>query len=211
MADIMQNEIWKPIPNYDSYRVSNLGRVKSVDRLSSNGRKLKGEIKKSSDARGYLHVSLCKDGKCKYFLVHRLVMLAFVGECPKGMEVNHIDENKHNNCLSNLEYITNIENCNYGTRNKRIAISNRHKKTKEHCENISKGRKGIIFSEQHKRNISIGKRKQCGRKVQCVETGKIFDCIIDAEKAVGLKNGSNISKACKDANMKCGGYKWRYV
>ena len=207
----MTNEIWKPIPNYEGYMVSNLGNVKSVDRLSSNGRHLKGKPLRQVMIGGYLYVRLCKNGKMKNFFVHRLVMLAFVGKCSKGMEVNHIDENKENNCLSNLEYITKVDNCNYGTRNIRISLSNRHPKTKEHCEHISKGRKGMKFTEEHKRNIAIAKKKQCGRKVQCIDNGIIYDCVADAERAAGLKAGSNIPKACMDSTKKCGGYRWRYV
>jgi len=205
-------EVWKKIPNYDGYLISNMGVVKSIDRLSSNGRHLKGKILKAlKTSGGYLSVSLCKDGEDKHYAIHRLVMLAFVGECPKGMEINHIDENKQNNCLSNLEYVTPSENCNHGTRNNRISLSSKHPKSKEHCANISKGRKGIVFSEEHKNNISIAKKKQCGRKVQCIETGEVFECVTDAEKAVGLKKGSNIPKSCADNTKKSGGYRWRYV
>ena len=154
-------EVWKTIPNYDGYLISNMGVVKSIDRLSSNGRHLKGKILKPlKSSGGYLSISLCKDGKDKHYAIHRLVMLAFVGECPDGMEVNHIDENKHNNALSNLEYLTSQDNCNHGTRNERIALSNKHPKSKSHCANISKGRRGMIFTEEHKRNISIAKKKQ---------------------------------------------------
>lgn len=207
-----QIEIWKTIPNYEGYMASNLGRIKSVNRLSSSGRKIKGKILKTTTKQdGYVQVSLCKNGHDKHFFVHRLVMLAFVGECPEKMQVNHIDENKHNNCLSNLEYITPVDNCNFGTRNNRISLSSKHPKTKEHCEHISKARKGMIFSEDHKHNISVVKRKQCGVKVQCVETGEIFECILDAEKAVGLRRGSGISNACRNSAKKCGGYRWRYA
>lgn len=209
----MKKEIWKAIPGYESYEISNMGNVKSIDRVSSNGRKLKGKMRaQAKGTDGYLLVALCKDGKTKSFSVHKLVMLAFIGKPPQGYEVNHIDENKLNNQLSNLEYVTRLENCNHGTRNKRISTSNKGKpKSKTHRENISKGRKGIQFSEEHRKNISTAKRKQCGRQVQCIETGEIFEAIVDAEKSVGLKKGSNIIKACRDNNKTSAGYHWRYV
>lgn len=209
----MKKEIWKTVPEYESYQVSNMGNVKSIDRLSSNGRKLKGKTMSQVEGTdGYLSVALCKNGKTRHIAVHRLVMLAFVGRPKQGYQVNHIDENKLNNQLSNLEYVTRIENCNHGTRNARISASNKGKpKSKSHKENISKSRKGIQFSEDHKRNISVAKKKQCGRQVQCVETGEIFEAIVDAEKSVGVKRGSNIISACKDNKRTCAGYHWRYV
>lgn len=70
---------------------------------------------------GYLQVVLCVRGDQKPFYVHRLVAQAFVPN-PEGLpEVNHIDENKNNNDVSNLEWVTAKDNCNHGTRNERMA------------------------------------------------------------------------------------------
>ena len=115
-------EVWKTIPNYPNYKVSNCGRVKSVDRTDTRGRNRKGKVlKQSQDGSGYMQVTLYEDGKGKNIKVHQLVMLTFNGECGKGYQVNHIDENQKNNNLSNLEYVTPKQNSNHGTRNKRLS------------------------------------------------------------------------------------------
>lgn len=79
---------------------------------------LKGTVRKD----GYVQVMLkCTDGKKRMFLWHRVIYIYFNGEIPEGYEVNHLDENKQNNRLSNLSLTSHIENCNYGTRNERCA------------------------------------------------------------------------------------------
>lgn len=74
---------------------------------------------------GYLRMSLkCKDGSSSGFLLHRAIYFYFKGDIPENMYVNHIDENKKNNSIFNLNLLTHKENCNWGTRNERI--SKRH-------------------------------------------------------------------------------------
>lgn len=112
-------EIWKPVLDYIGlYEVSNLGRVRSLKY---------GKIRilkpvKTKDC--YLRVGLRKDGKQKWFLVHRLVWEAFNGEIPEGMEVNHINEIKTDNRYpENLNLLTHGDNVNFGTRNKRVSVA----------------------------------------------------------------------------------------
>lgn len=101
------NEIWKDIPGYEGmYQVSDLGRVRGVDRIDGNGHLRKGKILVPTDnGTGYLQLSLSKDAKCRKFTVHRLVMLAFADLRPEGCNINHKDGDKHNNNLRNLEYV----------------------------------------------------------------------------------------------------------
>lgn len=106
-------EIWKDIPNYEGYyQVSSYGRVKSLTRLVPNNGgywKRPGVILKPySNPRGYLWVSLFKNGTEKRRQVHRIVMEAFVG--PSKQFVNHIDSNPKNNKFNNLEYSSYLEN-----------------------------------------------------------------------------------------------------
>ena len=116
-----ENEVWKDVVGYEGlYKVSDKGNVYSVERLNSRGRKIGGRIMKPTpNTNGYLRVNLCKDGKTKSKLVHRLVLEAFVGNPNNLPQVNHIDENKTNNELSNLEWCTGEQNINHGTRNER--------------------------------------------------------------------------------------------
>lgn len=112
------NEIWKDIKDYEGiYQVSNLGRVKSVDRLDGSNHRLKGKIKSTSiRPNGYENVILFKNSKRKGHSIHRLVAQAFISNTDNKSEVNHIDENKTNNQASNLEWVTAKENMNHGTR-----------------------------------------------------------------------------------------------
>jgi len=124
----IMNEQWEDIKGYEGlYQVSNLGRVKGIDRISANGRHLKEKIlSQKHTTNGYLEVIFCKNNKVKYFLVHRLVAEAFIPNPENKPQVNHIDEDKTNNRDTNLEWMTIKENLGYGTRIKRMAEN--HKK-----------------------------------------------------------------------------------
>lgn len=113
-------EIWKNIAGYESlYQVSNLGRVKSLGNDRTRKEKI---LKPGKNKLGYLKVVLCKEGKMKTITVHRLVAAAFVqNDSLFNNEINHIDENKENNCASNLEWCDRQYNANYGTAIERMA------------------------------------------------------------------------------------------
>ena len=116
----MEQEIWKPITGYEGlYSVSNLGRVKSLSYKCTGVEK----ILKPGKYGGYLRVGLCKNGKCKFFLVHRLVAIAFIPN-PMGLpEVNHLNEDKTLNVVSNLEWASRSYNINFGSRNEKVAAA----------------------------------------------------------------------------------------
>lgn len=79
----------------------------------------------NKDSKGYIRANLQKDsGGQQHWRLHRLIWTAVNGEIPKGMQVNHIDENKGNNCISNLNLMTNYENSHWGTRTERIKLAN---------------------------------------------------------------------------------------
>lgn len=100
-------EIWNDIPGFEGlYQVSDCGQVKSFPRKGAWKERI---LKPGLDTSGYHHVRLCKDGKVKTFLIHRLVALAFL-EGETSLTVNHIDECKTNNHVSNLEYMTQADN-----------------------------------------------------------------------------------------------------
>ena len=100
------NEIWKPVPQFPDYEVSNLGNVRSYKRA--------GEPKSLIPAKScnnYLSVCLRAGNRNHTRNIHRLVLTAFVGECPEGSECRHLDGNKQNNRLDNLEWSTHEINC----------------------------------------------------------------------------------------------------
>lgn len=114
--------MWKPIQGFEGlYEVSDGGRVRS----------LRGKTPRilniNKTVAGYPHVGLVRLGESSkrryWFSVHRLVAAAFIGPCPEGYVVNHKDENKANNVISNLEYVTFRENNIFGSRIERIANS----------------------------------------------------------------------------------------
>lgn len=100
-------EIWKEVPGYSGYYVSNRGRVRSK----------KYGLLKAYCGRGYPQVKVFKDGRGYTRNIHRLMCYAFYGPVPQGKCVNHIDGNKRNNLLSNLEVVTHSENNIHALRN----------------------------------------------------------------------------------------------
>lgn len=100
----MELEAWKPIKDYEGlYEVSNLGRVKSTRKI----------LKPRDTPNGYYHVGLYKDKKRTEHYIHRLVAQAFLDNANGYREVNHIDENKKNNKVSNLEWCGRAYNVSY--------------------------------------------------------------------------------------------------
>lgn len=117
----MEEEIWLPIAGYTGlYEVSSLGRVRSLD-YRHDGRVQ--VLKPITHANGYLQVTLYKDGKCKKCTVHRLVAEAFLPNVEGLSQVNHKDECKTNNAVSNLEWCTASYNLQYGTAPSRRAAA----------------------------------------------------------------------------------------
>ena len=106
-------EVWKPVYGFERlYEVSNKGNVKSLYRY-------KKRLVPFKQKNGYLSITIYKDGKEYFKLVHRLVALSFIPNPSNKKQVNHIDENKTNNCVDNLEWMTPKENMNYGTARER--------------------------------------------------------------------------------------------
>ena len=128
MSDLISRseEKWKDIQGYEGlYQVSNLGNVRSLDRIVKHypkdyfqeGRVLKSALTKN----GYPMVVLLNHNDRKTKKIHRLVAEAFIPNLNNYNVVNHKDENKENNCVENLEWCTSKYNANYGSRNKKMA------------------------------------------------------------------------------------------
>ena len=118
-ADVVEVR-WLPVVGYEGlYQVSNMGRVKSVKTNKPMAQWI---------SKGYLMISLRKKGYKKNYLVHKLVADIFLPKNNLKIFINHKDENKLNNIVENLEWVTTRENNNYGTRNKRIAKSQLNRK-----------------------------------------------------------------------------------
>lgn len=120
-------ELWKPIKGYEGYyEISSMGRVKSVERKVYNPfvlgdgcyRTVPERIRKPNIMKGYYCVALIKDKHTKVYRIHRLVIEHFVGQAPtEEHQVNHIDGDKSNNCVTNLEWVTPKENTQHAIEN----------------------------------------------------------------------------------------------
>ena len=106
-------EIWKPVLGYEGlYEACNIGgKIRSLN-YNKTGKIM---ILSTCHSGKYDQIHLYKESNVKCYLVHRLVWEAFNGPIPEGMQVNHIDENKRNNNLDNLNLMTPMENVNWGT------------------------------------------------------------------------------------------------
>lgn len=115
--ELNEIECWKDIPGYEGkYQVSDLGNVRTLNYNHTGEVKV---LKFLITRTGYCRVALYKNGKTRYFLVHRVVWFTFKGPIPKGLQINHLNEIKTDNRLENLEVCTPKHNTNYGTRGER--------------------------------------------------------------------------------------------
>lgn len=178
-------EIWKDVEGYEGlYRVSNKGRIKSLNYKNTQRIKI---LKQYESTNGYLRTCLCKNGIAKFFLIHRLVAQAFINNQHNLLEVNHIDGNKQNNNVNNLEWCTRSENNVH-------AIKNNLRKIKRGKDNPNSK---IIYQKD-------------------IKTGKILNIfygIGDIKRKMHLKDAATIGKCCRSVkNYKTAyGYKWEYA
>ena len=179
-------EVWQDIPGYEGlYQASTYGRVRSLDRIASNGQAMilyKGRtLSLNLGTDGYYHTSLYRDGRRKQVSVHVILASIFLPKRFGKTQVNHKDEKKLNNTIDNLEWMSPKENANYGTRNIRVI------KTKKE--------RGLI------------------KKVSMIDLEgnfiKSFDSILEAADFVHGKS-SNICCCCNNKAKTAYGYKWRY-
>ena len=180
-------EEWRPIVGYEGkYEVSNMGNVKSLERTVWDNRGYYKTIqerimKLGKNIDGYLQVGLYRERKRKFYLVHRLVATAFC-ENPHGYtEVNHIDEDKTNNCAENLEYCSRSYNLTYNDRAKKAGKKAGKKRSKP----------------------VIGIDKVTGLIVE-------FLSAKEAESHTGIAQ-SHICACCKGKQKSAGNFYWYYA
>ena len=184
-------EEWREVEGFPNYEVSNLGNVRSKDRISvRNGSPsyMKGRPLQPRDIDGYKRVVLYRGNRnChQQFWVHRLVATAFIPNPENLPCINHKDENRSNNRASNLEWCTHKYNSNYGT-----AIERR---------------------VQHQNWESIAE-KQATPVEQIASDGrvvKVWESMIECERQTGMKC-SSISKCCSGQLKTYKGFVWRKV
>lgn len=205
---------WRPIKGFEGlYEVSNIGNVRSLNYRRTGEIKI---LRLYKNNNGYLKAVLCKDGKQCTKKVHRLVANAFIPNLENKPQVNHIDGNKQNNAVSNLEWCTILENIQHswktGLRNEETknkiseALKGRYEGrglTEETRKKISETKKGKHHTEETRKKLSEANKGKYRRekhpqakKVLCITTGEIFNCIKDAEEKYHIAHQS-ISKCCR--------------
>lgn len=182
-------ELWKSIEGYEGlYEVSNFGNVKSITRNKV--------MKPGSHKFGYRYVILYKEGSNKSVLVHRLVADAFIPKISGEEDVNHIDGNKSNNCVENLEWVSKSENMKHAyqsglrqvTDNQRGAGRPRTSKQLEASRTLTPAKLAALRDPYRFHNVGPAleaKRK----KVRCVQTGECYLSMSAADSAIGCSSG----------------------
>ena len=186
----MENEVWKDIVGYEGlYQVSNLGRVKSLKRKVYAGRnRMRWQHERimsnnRTNGNGYIIVSLNKESKSETKYVHRLVAESFIENPNNYKYINHKDENKSNNKVSNLEWCTAQYNSTYNDlhiRNSKKMINN---------PKISKK----IYQLDEDNNII-----------------NVFPSISEASRQFNVSNQA-ISDCLRGIQKHSAGYKWKYA
>ncbi len=108
-----EGEIWKPIPGFPGYEVSDQGRVRSFWQICRNPYQMNTPQRtlRLSKPNRYPYVCLYRHGKLHRVRIHRLVLMTFIGPCPPGMEACHEDGKRTNNFVENLRWDTPVNNC----------------------------------------------------------------------------------------------------
>ena len=188
-------EIWKDIEGYEGkYEVSNFGRVKSLPRTHDISREKNGSftyhrkekvLTPRIDKYGYLHVNLYdNEQRMKRHSVHRLVAGAFIPNPDRLPTVNHKDEDKQNNRVDNLEWMSVSANNQYGTH--------------------GYGQRALMAAENARKRKAVVQLDMDGREVNR------FVSLNEASRVTGISLGS-IGKCVKGKHQSAGGYRWRYI
>lgn len=182
-------EIWKDIKNFEGlYQVSNLGNVKS---MNYNHTKKEKVLIPQKQNNGYLTVQLGEKIKS----IHRIVAETFIPNLYNKPQVNHIDGNKHNNNVNNLEWCTPSENMIHAIKNNMIRM-NTEAKIKAIKLNIAKA--------TEKNKIKILQYSKNGEYI------RKYNSIIEASKLTN-SNATHISLCAKGKQKSCNGYIWKYL
>ena len=187
-------EIWKWIDRYENmYQVSNLGRVRSVDRdvyceVSPNKlQHIYGKVlKQGTNHKGYPIVYLSKDGKQKTITVHRLVALTFIENPLNLPQVNHIDGDKTNNNVSNLEWCDNSYN------------------------QIHAHKTGLF--PRYEDTVGWGRpaRPVAMLDLNTKEVLRTFETLASVKRETGI-NQFNVRSVCLRLRNHAGGYDWKFI
>lgn len=194
-------EIWKDIKGYEGlYQVSNLGRVKSLERKTRFDNQTKiiqtSFLSNRIGKRGYVVVSLFKNNKGKTIPIHRLIADAFIPNPENKPCIDHINTIRTDNRIENLHWVTSKENSNNP-----LTLA----KNKSNCE-----RMWLNGAFDNRNNIHY---RKVGQYTKSGELVKIWDSIIEASTMLNI-DSSSISAVCRGTNPKrhtAGGFIWQHI
>lgn len=218
---------WKGIKSFQGYFINTLGQIKSFKQCKEG--KL---LSLKTGTRGYIVVTLYKDGRRFPKLVHRLVYETFVGEIPDDREIDHINRDKTDNSLDNLRLVSPSENCrNRGNHRKIIQLPQHiiydnlscaaeqtgfnYSHIRECCEGTRKitGNSYFFYYDENinYNNLNLPKTngKTTNKPVTNIDTKISYESIGQAAMATGIAK-SNIARCCKGERKTAGGYHWKY-
>lgn len=179
IGGVSMEEMWKTIPGYENYEASNLGRIRHKE--TKKIKHLRNTFK------GYLQVSLYKNGD-KTERVHRLIALTFIPNIENKPQINHIDCNKQNNRVDNLEWVSNEENFEHAKNNGLL-----------NCKRPRKPKK--------KEKYIPHKIKQFDLENNFIREWKSISEII---KELEINNTSRIYACCNNKRKQAYNFKWSY-
>lgn len=175
-------EKWRSVIGYEGlYQISNLGNIRSVDRVRSNGKKYKGKHLYTHLINGYKVVLLSKNGVLKNHKIHRLVALSFIPNPENKPCVDHIDTNKINNKVENLRWVTYQEN----TDNPLSSKSQKHAVSNTGCIRVSQ-------YDKQKKLLNIFPSASIASKMTQTSASSICNC-------------------CRGRIKTANGYIWKYT
>lgn len=188
----MTQEVWKPVVGFEGvYCVSNFGNIKGVVRSGSTGKPLHPQM----NHNGYMMVHLYNHPKHKVTTVHRIVATAFIPNPENKRTVNHIDGNKKNNRVDNLEWATHGENHRHAYR---IGLK------------VTTERQRATASATGKRTCALNRPKKPVNMIMADGSRKYFESAHEAARFVA-GDPSPIIRCCKGKKKTYKGYTWEYA
>ena len=190
----LPNERWKDIKDFEGfYKISDYGRVKSLKRIiNHNGSyskhiRIKELIRKIRiNKQGYWYLNLAKNGVYKTKKIHRLVAEHFIDNPHNYPFINHIDGNKLNNNINNLEWCTPSYNTNHAYK-----------------LGLSKAWNKGLYGSVNKTTRSVNQYDLNGNYI------RTWDCIKNVERILKIES-CNITRTCQGKRQSAGGYLWKY-
>lgn len=147
-------ENWKDIQGYEDYQVSDLGNVKMTANSASRKERI---LKPLNHPKGYFRVGLYKNKKVKFFFIHRLVATHFIENPENKATINHINGDKSNNSIQNLEWNTYRENMNHSIENNLSSCGERNAKAKLNIEQVREIRNSNLLNSELCEKFKVSK------------------------------------------------------